>query len=191
VAGSRIRGSALLNTARYVRETFGAPAHDRVVGLLPAAQAAPFLSQTAREGSWEPIESVVAYLVTARTLLAPEDPAFWRAAGRWAGRAAGTDSFRALLGNDPLDSVRRAAFMWRHFYEDGRLDILSAAPGEIVMRLSGFRPPHRAWCERSLGFLEGCVEALVSRPRAEERACALQGAAGCEFRLSWPVVDSR
>lgn len=181
-----IRGTSVLGTLRYIRETYGAEAHTRVVDSLAPRHQATFLGQI-REGSWEPLEDLVAYMEAARALLAPGDTGFYRRMGAFVGRVVGSSGFRFLLGSDPHTAVPRAAFMWSFLYDTGSVRIVSKEARQIVFQIVEFLPPGRAQCERIAGFIEGCLEVLgTAGAQVEETTCVLEGAPHCTVRVSWP-----
>ena len=184
-----IRGTSVLGTVRFVRETYGSEAHETVLAALPARHCATFLGPV-REASWEPLEDLVAYMEMARTVLAPDEDGFYRRIGRYVGRQVGGSGFRFLMGSHPHAAVTRAAFMWGFLYDAGRVEIVSKSEREIVFQIRDFTPPSRTHCERIAGFLEGCLDVQgADRPRVEEMACALAGADHCQIRVQWGLPD--
>jgi hypothetical protein len=182
-----IRGSSFLSTIRFVKETYGAEAHDRVLAALPVQCAATFLGPM-RDASWKPIEDLLAYMETAKALLAPGDAAFHKNVGLFVGHQMARSAFRIFLGSDPLTSISRSAFMWRFLYDAGRVEIASREPGRIVMRIHDFQPPSRAICERVVGFLTGCMDVVQARNGAvRETACVFEGDAYHEWTGTWDI----
>ena len=93
---------------------------------------------------------------------------------------------RAFLGSDPFKALGRVAFMWRFLYDAGRPEVVGKAVGDVALRVWDFPVPDRIWCERTCGFLEGCVEVVGVRDmRVEETACVTRDAAWCEFHGTW------
>jgi hypothetical protein len=184
---AHIRGSSVLSTVRFVREHFGANSHAKVLEVLPARHCGTFLGPV-REASWEPVEDLVAYMETARRLLAPDDQTFFKKIGVFAGHQTRDSGFKSLLGDSPEAAFKRAAVMWRSFYDVGRLEVASQAPGEIVARIREFPDTSRALCQRITGFWEGCLHVVgTEQPHVEERICALDGGAYCEMRVTWTL----
>ena len=180
-----VRGQTAINTMRFVKERFGAEAHERVVAALPSAKAGTFLAPI-RDAAWKPLDHTLAYMEIAQRLLAPDDPTFHRQTGRYSGRATGSSAFRLLIGSSPELAVTRSAFMWRFLYDAGRVELVDKAPGSISLRILYFHPPSRAWCDRIAGFLEAVVELAGAREaRVDEVVCVHQGAPHCEMRGHW------
>lgn len=178
-----LRGTAFLNIARYVRERFGAGAHERVIAALPAAAAAPFLAEL-RESAWKPAEHLVAYMEKARALLAPDEAGFFRDVGRFSGRHVRDTAFRTLL-TDPDAAARQSAFLWGAFYDAGRLEMRREGD-MLLIRILDFPSPGRSLCERQAGFIQGALEAWGGAGvRVEKVACVFDGAPHCEIHALW------
>jgi hypothetical protein len=180
-----VRGQTVLNTARYVRERYGEDAHARLVAGLDPTTAATFLVPP-RDAAWKPLAHAVSYMKAAREALAPSDEGFYRDMGRFSGQATGQSAFRFLIGGDPNTAVGRAAFMWRFLYDAGRVEVVAREPFAITIRIVGFDPGDRAWCERIEGFLEAVVAiAGGATPRVRHVGCVADGAPHCELCGTW------
>jgi hypothetical protein len=177
----RARGTLFLNSIDFVRETFGPTAHARVVSALPAERRGPFLGSL-REASWKPVADLIAYMETAHRLLAPDDGDCYRKMGRFAGRRdRETRAFGVMLA-DPKISAKMGPTLWRAFFDKGRIQIADRGPVGATVKILGF-PTHRVLCQRIAGSLEGQQGQFAAI--AEEKACVLDGAPHCEFRVTW------
>lgn len=182
---AQIRGVAILHSVRFVRERFGAAAHERLIQELPEPHWGTFHGPV-REASWEPVADLVAYMEAARRLLAPDDAGFYRSMGLFAGRLTRSSGFAALLGGDPEAAARRAQVLWRAYYDEGRLEIHERGERTLVARIHDFAEARPSLCQRICGFWEGCFDAEGGpRTRVEERACAADGGGFCEMLVSW------
>lgn len=174
----------MLNTVRFVKERYGAEAHERVVRELPQKHWGTFLGPV-REASWEPALDLAAYMEKAKELLAPKDPEFFKDIGRMAGRLNRDTAFRAMFENPDM-AIRQGPIIWRAFWDAGRLEVVSKAGDEMVIRIHDFPTPHRALCDRIAGFWEGSFTAWGARSaHVEEICCVLRGSPYCEMRARW------
>lgn len=181
---ANVRGTAVLHSMQFIKERYGAAAHERILNALPLPQRTAFLG-IVREASWKPVEGVVAYIEKARDLLAPGDPGFYKEVGRHAGRVTRATGFKAML-QDPEVSVRQATMLWHAFYDTGRLEIVTHGRTSLVARIHAFPAPSRTWCERVTGFWEGALLAYgAPAATAEERACIFLGSPYCEVHVAW------
>lgn len=183
MACPNVRGVAVLNAIRFVRETRGPGRHDEVVAALPAACRAVFLAQV-REAAWVPLDDFVAYMETARRLLAPDEPGFFRELGRFAGRLEREASNFGVMVVDPLTAIRMGPLVWRSFHDSGRLEVETLGPLEGLARLHGF-PASRAMCDRRCGAWETLTSTEQLQAEATETRCQLGGHAFCETRVVW------
>ena len=181
-----VRGVAVLNAMRFVREAYGPDRHDAVVAALPPAHQATFLAQV-REAAWEPLADFVAYLEVAERLLAPEDPGFFRELGRFAGRLEREASNFGVMVADPVTAIRMGPTVWRSFHDCGRLEVEVLGPREGLARLFDF-PASRALCERRCGAWETLVSTPDMRAEVSELRCQLDGHPVCETRVVWRPV---
>jgi len=181
---TRARGSELLNTVEYVRQRFGEPAHERVLATLPADARTAFDHPT-READWQPLEYLVAYMLAAREQLAAGEGGFYREIGRHAGRSARTGGFQVMLGTID-DAVRTARYLWRSFFDTGRLEIVTAGPEGIVARVLEFACPSPVVCDRITGWTETSLDPDGALGlHTVEVACVHEGAPYCEYRTTW------
>src|SRR5439155_289943 len=92
----------------------------------------------ARETSWTPLEDLVAYMETAKAVLAPGDPTFYRKMGFYGG-----SHMRALwVGiavSEPTKALRFCGTLWRTFFDAGWLEVIEACPAGLS-GLRGGRP---------------------------------------------------
>jgi hypothetical protein len=182
---AQIRGAAVLNTLRFVREQYGPGAHERVLQQLPREHWGTFLG-TLREASWEPVADLVAYMEAAQRVLAPDDAGFFKRLGVFTGQHTRSSAFAALLGDDPATAGQRAQMLWRSFYDAGRLEIVEKGEGWLVARILDFPDTRRSLCQRITGFWEGCFDEGGKREtRVVEERCALDGGPCCVMRVTW------
>jgi hypothetical protein len=177
---ARARHTLLLNTIEYVEERFGPGTHRRVLEALPGRR----LSGEPRDAAWDPLEDVVEYMEAAQRLLAPEDAAFFRKLGYYAGcRDRSTRAIAVMV--ESLDTaMRMAPVIWASFVDVGRLEVRSYGATGATLRLYDV-PPRASICQRVAGSIEGLLSGAAPGIRVVETACASQGGPHCELRLEW------
>jgi hypothetical protein len=180
---SLVRGTLVLNTVEFIRETYGAPALPEVLRALPAKNAATFRSDL-REASWEPLADLLAYMEAAKALLAPRDAEFFRAMGRFAGRRDREERAFGFMLGDLETATRMARTLWRSVFDQGSLEVVERSAHAAVLRVRDF-PTTAALCQRVAGSLEGQLSSAALDIAVKERACVLDGAPYCEFGLTW------
>lgn len=78
VAG--VRGNDFVDAVQFVRDGYGASAHERVLAALPA-DARGLFAVRIRDSEWYPLNALVAYLRTAHRELDPKSGDFFRRQG--------------------------------------------------------------------------------------------------------------
>ncbi len=183
---ARVRGRLVMNAVDYVVQRFGREAHERVVAALPQDHWGPFVGPL-HETSWEPAADVVAYLETARRLLAHGEAGFFREAGRHAGRVEREIQGYAPMVKDPVTAMRLAPKVWSSFYDEGRAEVTEVGPHEALVRILDFAISP-VFCERTCGAWEALASTPELRAAVSETQCVHKGAPGCEFRVVWTPV---
>jgi hypothetical protein len=173
-----VRGVFFLNTMDFIRGAHGADAHVRILNALPAERAAPW-GRKISWSSWLSLDDLLAYMETARRLLAGADPEFFRRMGRegalrYRSRAIG------MTLSDPELAADYGSALWHLLVDVGEMDVRPGAGDETLVRIRGF-PAHPAFCQRILGAVEGILSVAQRPARVEKRACVLAGDACCEI----------
>lgn len=180
---TRVRGIAVLGAIRFVTESWGPEAHQRVLAALPAEHCGTFLGPLT-DGAWKPLSDLGAYLETTRRLFAHGDREFYWKLGRFVGRHEREHGGFKPMVADPRTSMRLAALVWKALYDTGRCDVQTVGPNHGVLRISGF-PANRGLCQSNGGAIEGITSSETSKARVDEIACVLNGSPYCEFRVLW------
>lgn len=182
------RGVVVLNAVRFVEAAYGSAAHHQVLAALPPAPRATFLTAI-REASWEPLEHLVAYMETAHLLLAPSDPAFYRALGRFAGELERRETAYSVMVADPVRAMAMGDKVFRSIWDVGHLAVKRVSSREGIARILGF-PSRRSLCERTAGAWEGLLSTDTLRCVVTEPVCMTRGDPFCEMRVCWVDLDS-
>src|SRR6266700_6802705 len=103
-----VRGTFVLNTFDFIREHYSPAAHTMVLQMLPVPR--PSLSE-ARETSWTPLEDLVAYMETAKAVLAPGDPTFYRKMGFY-GATLWLNLWDLIVVSELLIALRLCETLW-------------------------------------------------------------------------------
>ena len=135
----RVRGITVLNTIRFVRERYGADAHDRVVATLPAERCGTFTGPL-RDASWKSLEDVVAMYERAReeglkvARIHSGDPALWGGTQEQLDRCA-----RIGIATEVVPGV--SAFSAVAALAQRELTIPEVAQSVVLTRLGGGKTP--------------------------------------------------
>jgi hypothetical protein len=179
----RIRGLALIGTIQFVKDAYGAEAHERVVAALPLAERTTFAAPI-RDAVWKPLEMLVVYAGTARALLAPADDTFYARLGFRSGSVERVQGGFLPMVADVPTAIRLAPVLWRSLYDVGRMSMVADGQCRAVARVSDF-PTTRALCEANCAALAGLLTSDTRAVRTRQLACVLDGADACLWEVSW------
>lgn len=183
----RIRGIAIIGAVQFIRDEFGAEAHERVLQAIPESSRAAFASPL-RDAIWKPLDDLIAYAGTARALFAPEDAGFYVRLGFHAGRVEREQGgFHPMVVDVPT-ATRLAAVIWRTLYDTGRMEILVNGTSGAVARIHDF-PTSPALCQANCAALAGLLSSDTLAVRTDQVACTLDGAPWCEYRVTWDAAQ--
>jgi hypothetical protein len=175
------RGTLVLNSIAFIRERFGPEAHDKVLAALPRQHAGTFLGPL-YEGAWKPLEDLLAYMETARKVLAPRKAHFYQSMGEFAGERDRKSTAFSIMLADFDTAARMAPLLWRSFFDAGRLEVIEKHASGATLRVYD-GPASAALCERVTGSLAG--QTGDPTVRVEQVACRVDGRPYCEFQMRW------
>ena len=180
---ARVRGTLVVNTFAFVRKVHGPDAHARILKAIGPEDASA-LEASAREAGWFPLHPLLRYIEKAREMYAPGDADYFRSMGRFAGTADRESRAMGVMVSDLETATKMARVLWRQFFDEGRLEVVEQTAQGARLRILDFEA-HPALCERIVGSLEGLLGGATPEVRVVQSACALHGAAYCEYELSF------
>lgn len=184
----RVRGIAFIGCVQFVRDGYGPEAHRRVVDALPDGPRATFAAPL-RDAVWKPLDELVVYAGTARELLAPEDETFYARLGFRSGTVERSEGGFLPMVADVPTAIRLAPVLWRSLYDTGRMSLRADGDCRAVAEVSDF-PTTRALCQANCAALAGLLTSETRAVRTRELRCVLDGAASCEWEVTWdPEAD--
>jgi hypothetical protein len=169
----------LLNSEAFVRDRFGAAAHQRVLAGMPP-ESTPRFSTSLPDGARVPMEQLVAYMKTARALLAPDDGDFFREMGRFAGARDRDERAFSHMVADRATILRMMKVLWSTFYSEGTFEILESDEQSATGRAVGFTGDP-VLCDRICGV----AETQLRVARIEHVACVFRGDPACAWTVWW------
>ena len=152
----------------------------RVFEALPADVRAQVEGRI-QESGWYPLEVLESFLATARQVLDPASPDFFRRQGRFAAEQRRAGPLSVMVATRAL-RMRMARVVFRMFYDVGSLEVVGASPETARARIHGF-PATALLCERFCGIWEGMESGEGVSVRAEETTCVRRGDAYCEIHV--------
>jgi hypothetical protein len=183
---TRVKGTAIASTLRFVRERFGADAVAQVRADLDPAQQADLPGEPL-VSAWYPFALLVALGRAAARRFGGGMTYFHRELGRASADDAMNTVYRIFfkLGS-PQFVVSRATRVWRTYYDSGEFNPVVAEPGRAILELSGFAEPVPELCERLIGWMSRSVELAGGKNlRSAHTLCVLRGDPVCRFEGWW------
>ena len=150
-----------------------------VLQMLPASGTS---LSAVREGFWTPLEDLVAYMETAKAVLAPGDRDFYRKMGFYGGSHVRALPVGIAL-SEQMRALRLYRMLWRTFFDAGDLEVIEACPEGAILRIRDF-PSAAPFCQRLLGSVE-TVRVAKSESRETTFDSDLRGLSALE-----PVLET-
>jgi hypothetical protein len=179
------KGSVVRSTLAFVRAERGEDAvrqlveslHPDTRQRLTAVEATDEVAFTMVRELWDAVDA----------LLGAGDPAWSERAGAFSIESTGAQFYGGILRkSSPTEFLTQSVSLFRLFYRPGDMEVVYAAAGSAVLRLVGFEPATRRFCQRQTGGLRQALTiAGGASPHARHVRCALEGDAFCEWELGW------
>jgi len=173
------RGTLLLNSAAFVRTRFGEEGQRRVLAAIPDVARHFSGSGSLPEGARIPLEHLILYMTTARSLLAPEAADFYREMGRFSA-AQESKGGLAHIVSDRETLVKMLRTLWRAYFDSGSFEVVEKDGNSFTGRVVDFEG-HAALCER----ISGVADAHFRTAHVEHVACVFRGDARCDWKVRW------
>ncbi|HEX6097043.1 MAG TPA: hypothetical protein VF432_12015 [Thermoanaerobaculia bacterium] len=180
-----VKGSPVRSLQKFLDAELTPEQRERVLDALPAEYAARFRSPIL---ATETIPVHMLNRVTVEAARVKDEPVerFARRAGREAAGDAvqGIYRFFAMVLTPPA-LLSKASQMWSSLYNRGEMRVDEQTETSARIRIVNF-PSEEAGCARVTGWIERMAELTgVTGIEVEQTQCFTQGAACCEWRVSW------
>jgi uncharacterized protein (TIGR02265 family) len=180
-----VKGSPVRSLQKFLDAELTPEQRERVLDALPAEVAVRFRSPIL---ATETIPVHMLNRVTVEAARVKDEPVeqFARRAGREAAGDAvqGIYRFFAMVLTPPA-LLGKASHMWSSLYNRGEMRIDEQTETSARIRIMNF-PSEAAGCARVTGWIERMAELTgVTGIQVEQTECFAQGAACCEWRVSW------
>jgi predicted hydrocarbon binding protein len=183
------RGSTAHATVQYLRHAFGESVLASILGKLdPATRSAVTGTAMTEE---LPFDSLRALWNAADERVGREHPGWMEDAGAYAIGSVGQQLYGGLLRKaSPMEFVTQSVSLFQLYYAPGDVMPVEVAPDRAVLRLVGFPPPGRLFCQRQTGGLRQAAElAGGKKVQVTHVRCEEDGDAYCEWEVRWEGVS--
>ncbi|KYK30834.1 MAG: hypothetical protein AYK23_04355 [Candidatus Proteinoplasmatales archaeon SG8-5] len=184
-AEGNIKGTHILNVIEFVKSKRGKIGLDALFQRINSGKSKPeqVTENSFVEKEWYPYDLYLEFLSTADDVTGTGDLTRCFEMGYQTIKNLGHLSYLTRSPN-LHDFVEGAINNWNRIYDFGRLEIAKESENEIVIQYHGF-PKSKAKCEYFRGSLTGTMELCGLKGGVVETACNTEGAAWCEYTLTW------
>ncbi len=179
------KGATVRGTLAFVEHLQGPVGVQTVLGALPAELAHTLHDVRATDDV--PYTHLLQLWDAVEQVLGTSQPTWAKDAGGFNIESLGVQLYGGILSKPtPKDFLTQSVSLFRLFYAPGDMTVVQEADGMAVLRLVGFNPVSRVFCERQVG---GLTQALAlaggQTPVVQHVRCTLDGDAFCEWEMRW------
>ncbi|MBK8994368.1 MAG: hypothetical protein IPM35_01255 [Myxococcales bacterium] len=184
---ARVQASTVRVRQAFAESRFGATAPERLRREASPELRALLASKDSPPGGWVPFALFVEVnQLVDRQFGSGDGSLIWESGRFAASHNAGVWKSLIMRHVTPGMLVGLASSLWSKHYEGGRLVSRSAGGNTLMVSIVDFPEPHPAHCKAIGGWMLGSIELGPRKdPAVQELACRANGAAICEFRLTW------
>jgi predicted hydrocarbon binding protein len=184
--GSHTKGTVLLGTIRFLRESFGDEGLQKIYARLDSEERerleSPFLPSV-----WYPLSFLLNIMRSAKAEFGASVPDLYSQMGRASADFALSSVYSMVFKISSTQwIISRAAVVFASYYDTGKMGVVENGKGFAILEVSNFAEPApelceriRAWCGR---VLEQCGEKTV---KVEHIQCRCRGDSICRFSAKW------
>ena len=179
------KGSTVRSTFNFLNARLGAEGLKSILAALPV-QTRDALQSIAPTDEL-PYEQLVALWTAADTVLPPADPPWADDSGAFSIDSLGIQLYGGILRKPtPREFLTQSISLFRLYYHPGDMEVVEDVAGRAVLRLVGFDPITRIFCQRQTGGLRRAIELAGGEAvRARHVRCCIEADAFCEWELHW------
>jgi hypothetical protein len=180
------KGVNLVHLREFVRSRFGEEAWEQVVAdLKPAARA--IFSKRILLSSWSPYAVYVEAMKIVVERFLDGDIRKASEIGAYDLEASLNTIYRALYKmGSPSFILRTSAFLWRSYFNVGRMVVAESGRGFAVARIEEFTPPDEVCCWDILGsVVRGLELSGATSVSPVHRLCPLKGDPFMQYEARW------
>lgn len=180
-----IKGIHILNVIEFVKKKRGKNGLDALFQRINKDRTKPnhVNEKNFVEKEWYPYDLYLEFLSTADDVTGTGNLARCFEMGYQTIKNMGHLSYLTRSPN-LHDFVKSARDNWNRVYDFGKLEIVEETDKKLVLQYHGF-PKSKAKCEYFRGSLTGTLELCKLKGEVKETVCNMDGAAWCEFTLTW------
>jgi len=181
-----VRGRTLVPLRAFVKETYGEPGWQRLLGELPPP-VREILDGLVVPDAWYDRAAHVGLIEVSFRLWGSETPNLGRKMGGRVAKHHDRFYLRPLLKlGGPMAVVGRAASLYRDYFQGGEMSIVARREHGARVTLNDPHCPPQFCSETLLGFIEELIRLSGRKPvRVAQDVCRFAGATHCEMDIEW------
>lgn len=137
------------------------------------------------ENEWVPDRVGAEGLSQADKILGKGDMALVRKLGYLIAKDNLSGIYKAFIKLTTIESLlKRADVVWKKYYSDGYIEILTQEPKRYVFEIVNYQP-YPSTCIALLGWLDTFLEVYKLKGTATHTECKNRGGKRCIFEMTW------
>jgi hypothetical protein len=181
-----VKGSALRSTMNYLREHFSDEQVRRVLAKLPPAHQ-DIVEKPILISKWFDSDILTTLMRTMSAELGQPSEILFHRLGRQSCDDGLNTVYRIFFKiGSPSYLLKFVAQVWRNYYSDGKMEVVSRTDSSVHIRLLECAFPDPGMCLRLSGWMERSLEISGAKNiNFSHCSCVHLGGASCEWKASW------
>ena len=183
---TQVKGTAVLGTLRFVRETFGEEGLAKVKAHL-SPEDLERMDNVVLSSAWYPVSFLLAVMRAAKQEFGAGMPDIVTQMGRSSADYAHTSVYKLVFKvGSPQWIISKASVIFSSFYDQGKMVVCESGAGFANVEVREFGEPAPEFCERIAGWIVRTFE-LSGAKNVQLRhvTCVCKGAKVCRFEGTW------
>lgn len=183
---SQVKGTAVLGTIRFVKETFGEEGFAKVKARL-SPEDQQRMDDVVLASAWYPVSFLLALMRGAKQEFGAGMPDIITQMGRSSADYAHTTVYKLVFKvGSPQWIISKASVIFSSFYDQGQMVACESGKGFANVEVRDFGEPAPEFCERIAGW---CVRTFelsgAKRVQLNHVQCVCRGDKVCRFEGTW------
>lgn len=183
---ARVKGTAVLSSATYLKELLGEESFIELLGEL-SPEARKVFSGTILSAGWYEFSFVLELMKRAETRLPRGARSLAWEMGRHSAESGLKTVYKIFFKVADVGFIlKRASTVFSNYYDSGTMTVAAQDHGTATLVVTGFDQPSTYGCDRLLGWMEKLLELTGAKNiRMSHPKCRVRGDDRCEYRGHW------
>lgn len=183
---TQVKGTAVLASIRFIKETFGEEGLATVKARL-SPEDQERIDGVILASAWYPVSFLLAVMQAAKAEFSTKMPDLVTQMGRASADYAHTTVYKLVFKVGSTQwIISKASAIFSNYYDNGKMVVLESGSGFANVEVRDFGEPAPEFCERIGGWIERTFE-LSGAKNVQLRhvKCVCTGAKACRFEGTW------